>query len=564
VPARVRLRFPFAGWLAFRGALTVRELCWAAGLIACATAVPLLSHVLHGGFYLDDWLVVRPFGGGHGYAAIVSSARPVVDQPLLPYLLALPDWAFGDHASGFLAITVVLSALSALSLFVLLRVLSLERGPSLLISLLFVLLPAADSVRLWSTAGWNNLAVACFFFGLAATLKAVRVGCQAIWGVAGLALYAVSVLTYDVAAPAVLVSIVVLWRRGETRKALSWWAIDSAAVAGAIVYLRSRSFHPTLPVTAMPAHARQIARQAITIFRHSLLPWNLSAAVVAALLIGIGVLAALRWRLLPRSDRLAVRRWMLISVAGVFAVGVGYLAIIPAWSSYLPLNPGTGNRINILSAAGYAIAVYGVVSVLSYLVLLPRGATRLLSPAIVSAGLGFSLAVAYGAQLHQDARGWDTAAALQRWEVASIIDDFGAPPHGMTVYVFGAPIEYAPNVPVFDLSSGPGDLRIALELTWHDPTVLLDPVHPGTRWQCDPRGLVPYDPSVPPRLPPGIHGKDAIWFQSPYGPKFSAVYGKAEFLDLRTGAVQLIAGRQDCVRYRERFQPGPDPVTPAL
>ena len=87
-------------------------------------------------------------------------------------------------------------------------------------------------------------------------------------------------------------------------------------------------------------------------------------------------------------------------------------------------------------------------------------------------------------------------------------------------------------VPVFRHLDLFGAARVVLD----DPSVLAFPFYPRSGFDCGPGGLHPT--------------------RNGYGPRFGAPYGRAVFVDVRSGHSEPIDGREECRSASHSFRPG--------
>jgi hypothetical protein len=168
---------------------------------------------------------------------------------------------------------------------------------------------------------------------------------------------------------------------------------------------------------------------------------------------------------------------VIACLAAAAAAAVAFAMQVPS-ADLSPGLPGQHNRGNVAAAIGVMALVYGLVALAARLAL-PHRAT----PVAVAAGL--LVALGSVVQLRRDAAHWTASAAAQERVLAAV----GRPPRGSTVFTFRAPVATGPNVPVF---AAIWDLRGALALRQHDPTLNAYPVPPDTRVRCD-RGTIELD-----------------------------------------------------------------------
>ena len=183
-----------------------------------------------------------------------------------------------------------------------------------------------------------------------------------------LCLYALSVMFYEIAAGAILLSFVFYrWRAGCWRPALWRWAADVVVVGTILITVTSGSWNEPQPIGTVIRHAGTTADQAFVLLARMAEPYGSPGTTVVAVALGLvasaGAAVALRR---PAGDPLGgqLRRWLLTALAGVAAVAVGYAIFVPADpNSYAPLQPGQHNRVNGLAAVGFVVLIYALAMV---------------------------------------------------------------------------------------------------------------------------------------------------------------------------------------------------------
>jgi hypothetical protein len=468
----------------------------AAGLgLALLTLLMCAPHIRHGGFYYDDWAVVAlgrfPSPGGllHGLW-LNYGQRP--GQVL--YYAAL-DELFGPHAPFRLALAASMVLLEATCLYALLRRLGLAARHAGSIAALTLTFPFSDSVWLWGILSLTSLAIAASLLGVIIALRALESHGSRAFALhaASLALYVVSILSYEVFAVAGSLAGLLYVRAVGFRRARARWALDVVAIGTALLVARTvlpidvATPSQTQSPAGMAAHAGLIAREGARLAGAALLPFGgVSPWVGTGLLATVlAVAVALRSRL-PAADaaRPELARWLAIAGAGALIAVASWIVYVPATDHYSPGAAGTVNRVNAAAAIGIAVLVY------SSLVLLARLLTRLLRlPAAAGGLLAVAATVALGgAYLERtatDARAWDTAAADQRRQLADLHRTLPRPGHSAVIFVFNAPQKVGPGIPVLNTTL---DLTSALRLSYASPTLLGVPVDGPPSVACGPRG----------------------------------------------------------------------------
>ena len=494
----------------------------ALGLAALGAAV-FGSQVAHGGFYWDDWQNAADvhFAGGFLDAFSQSAQRPVFGyRPVLTELLVLKHSLLDPSKPAEIAAAVGFGVLTAWALYALMRSLRAPRLESAAAAALLLVFPWADSTRIWPTASMDNLAAALFLLGALAAVAGLR---RRSWWLAGVSalLYLAAIWTYEVAAAPILASVLLNLAVAPRRAALRRFALDVAVVAVGLAVNLSGTTRRPRPLGDSLDHAWRMTGQLVTLLGRALIPVGSMPGWVGAavlLLAGAAVLAA-RVRL-PE-----LRRPLALVGLGAAGVAAGYVLYAPAESYYLPLGPGTLTRMNSFGAVGFAALVMGLVSLLARLLgRAPRTQAAVVAAICAAIGAGYVVKVAH------DERDWQRAAAEQGRVLAAIRHAAPRPPHGLRIYTFGAPSFAAPGVPVFSL---PFDLRSAAELEYDDRTLAAFPIRGRDVIECDAGALHP------------VGGT--------YGRFHGAPYGRALFVDVRSGRGIAIRSRGQCLAWRAKL-----------
>jgi hypothetical protein len=493
----------------------------------------LASHIRHGGFHSDDWSIGSGVHFDGYWDTVVGLSKVAPGRPVLVFLQPLPHVFFGLDAAAHLALAVVLAALTSLCFFAFLRALGVEAPHALGLALLSVVFPWAGSVRMWPTASVNNVALIAYFLGTIAALRALGIAgprrsrAIALHALAA-ALYVISVLTYQVAPAAILLSGLLYRTRFSWRALRGRWLLDVGLVLVALVV----SFVATSHVRNVGSLQGRISdvphfvRDGLSIFAAGFLPRDISspATKLFVLALAVAVVAASAWR--ARECKMGeLRQWLQRGTAAAAAVGLGYITFLG--SSLLPLSPGLDDRVNTFAAFGFVGATYSVLALVALLI----GAGRGRAPAAILAFAALLVGVGWIQRVRDDAARYDATSARQRDELARLRAALPQPPHGSTLFTFGYPAQSAPGMPIFAKA---WDLSGAVRLRWNDPSLDAFPIYR--------RGVSCGRSKIRPLQ---------------LGPQYGAAYGNAVFVDLSGGHVQRIRSRGECLRARDTFEPGP-------
>ena len=513
---------------------------------ACALVLALVAlaafgpHVAAAGFLQDDWDLqsqsrFAPQPGLLGAYEQAASMRFFDYRPVVSLVFATTHELLGTDVSAHLALAAAIGVLVSVLVYRLLRELRLEPVHAGALALLALLYPFSDTTRLWAAGGVNNLGVVLYLLATLVALRGLRAGSAraAVALHAGaLALYVLSVLTYQVAAPLGLLSGLVYALRAPWRSVLPRWGLDIVAVAAATALVAFNAPRRIQTIDSQLAHALDIARESLSLLAWTAVPLGpprpVAVGAVALAVIAASLVVARRR---PPGDpvRADLRRWLGIAAAGALVVAAGYSIIAPANPFFLPLTPGTANRINGVPGLGLSILVYALAMLAGVLALGARRRAAL--PAIV---LSVVLALGYAVRLRESEAAWADSWRLQGEVLAALERGLPAGERaGATVYSFGHPIDAAPGIAVFRQL----DLRPALRVALGEPSVTGWPVLPRTTFACERDRVHPTN--------------------NRYGPPNGGPYGRAFFVDVTSGRTARIDSRSECLSATRSFRPGP-------
>jgi hypothetical protein len=470
-------------------------------LLAVVEAVLLGGHLLHAGLYTDDWSIaaIRHESGAVGlFNGLFASNR---ERPLGELYLAATSAVSGSdpHLHALCGLLTLLAATA--SVYLLLRRLSLSTRDAVSIVLLFMVFPFADASWLWYAASYSYLAIALAALGGVAALEGLRTkGASAlVYRVGALLLFAASVVTYQVAAGVICLSVLVYLPRTGRRRAVAFWLLDVCAVALAASLPRLMTGSAGLiadkvvTLSEQIEHAKLMADQSLTLLTAALVPFrgphrNVVLPIALAV-VCVGVLLAWRVRAEPELRR-RLRLLLLLCAAGGVVIVAAYAVYVPApINLYQPLGKGEENRVNVMASLGYAIVVYAVV------MLFATSVVRLLRrPLKWAPAIGLAIAVVvfvgYVSRTRRDIAAWDRAGTIQHQELAEL-RTAGRPLPSTTIYTFGGIGATAPGVYAFRVT---WDLSGAVQLLWNDATLHAYPIFLGTTVMCTATQVVPIGP----------------------------------------------------------------------
>jgi hypothetical protein len=477
-----------------------RELGIVGLLLTALTWLVFGSHIRHGGFYYDDWFIAsKELFHLHGPLDLLlpSSTNPGNRPLLLVYESAVHD-ALGLHQHAYAGFTALTATGLSLALFVTLRTAGLERLHAGAIACLALLFPYGDSTHLWFSATDATVSIALYLCGVTVALRGLaRNGRAAIaYHLAALALFAGSVLLYEIAAIAIMVTGALYWWRAGDRAALPRWAADVAVVVVLLFAFARNTGVPRLHgLSAITSHARTIYEQLLTLLTRTVFPLSASRTLIlvliALLLVGAREVS---WHLAAEDARRSqLTRWLWIVLAGFVLTAVAGTIFAPADPYYVPLQVGVGNRMNALPAVGLVIAAYGIFMICgtlaSCVVAFAGGRGKIADPrlaSVVAIVLTLLTGIRFAHLVRVDAGAYDLSSRYQTQLLDGLRAGVPRLDHHKTVFAFGGPAYTAPGVPVFAAS---WDLDGAAQIVYHDPTIDAYPVIPGSTLECAAQGV---------------------------------------------------------------------------
>jgi hypothetical protein len=506
----------------------------------------LLPHVQHGGFYSDDWGNAAAYHfEGWWRTSVYEWRHSIPARPILALLHPLPYALFGLDPTYHLALAVVLAALTSLSFYAFLRVLGIELPHALAMALLSLVFPWSGAAHLWPTGAMNNVAVIAYFLGSAAALRGLalwhaRRRDAIVFHLLAAALYLVSILTYEVAPAAILLSGLLYRTRFSWRALRVRWLLDAVLVLVPLaISLRvtSRVRHIG-SLTERVSDIPHFVGQALSLFASIFVPrdlssswgssWDVTSSAAGKLVVlaAAAVVIAAALARSGREDGRELRRWLYRSAWGAGGVAVAYVMFLG--SGLFPLfYPGLDDRIQTLAAFGFVVAAYSVVVLAALLV---AGGRRRVTAVIVSAGTVL-IGLGFIQRVRDDVTRYDSAATEQSFFLERLKIALPHPPAGSTIFTFGFPARSAPGVPIFQT---PSELRGAVDLRLSERSLRAIPIFR--------RGVSC-----------GRSGISALEF----GAEFTADYGHAVFVDVPTGRTRHIGSARACAQARKVFKPGP-------
>jgi hypothetical protein len=530
-----------------------REVLIVACVLVALGALFYGSHVLHGGFSIDDW----PHAAEVAYTPhpIANEWAGTASRPVLAIYMPFIYTIFGPNPWIHHLWSLFLAVCMSTALYAILRRFSIPRYDAVVISVLVLLFPWSDATRFWATASHINLAI---IFGLAGILLALRgLDCRPLGNTAShlyhlgaIALYALSVLTYEITAIALLLVGSLYFVRASARSSLFRWSADIMIIVACLAWNVANSTRSRLPFSSALDHAGEISDGALSLIARSSMPFGLSRTVPLVVLLAIAIGSVAAWRLLPAKHVIArdiLKRWLIMAGIGLVIAVAGWVLIIPANPYYNPNGLGVGDRINAVATIGIVIMIYAAAVLLATLIILVAKSVRFVpadqrTVGALSLIVAMAVAVGYANKIQDDQRTWNHAASDSTHVLEIVKYDVPSPGSGSTIYTFDYPGSEQWGIPIFTFS---WDLDYAVKLLFDDPSISAYPIVAGiNEMTCGRKAMGP---------------SGGEWSINVQG----SPYGSGVFVNATTGDAQRIFSPPECRAALRRFPPGPEVRVPS-
>lgn len=520
--------------------LSAREVLLASGALAILAALVLAPHILHGGFYLDDWADAAGFRyppGGQSFGNELSYFWEIFHyRPILVLYTPLKYFVFGTHIGWILAWTAFLAVLIGGLLYGVLRALGVPWFHAWPIAALTVVYPWFDSVRLWGSANPPPVSIALALAGLWVALWALRGRSWRVHLIAS-ALYLVSILTYEITLPLIAVFGGLYVLRAGWRTARVRWAMDLVVVAIGAIWDKTHTTRSISGLSGSLDHLREIVTGGGEIAGRTLVPLGAKphtgpalALLAVVLIVGLAVWISASERTAPKSGW-GLREWLLLAGGGLVVAALGWVVFIPADPYYTPTVFGETNRVNALAGLGLVIAAYAALGIVGTLV------ARLFRQRAWALPLTLMLACLLGAAyihvLERHIGLWDDAFRTETAAADRMQRRLPDLPPGTTVFTANYTAYLTLGVPIFAVT---WDLNGMIKLRYHDGSLMGYPVIEGEQLTC---------------------GRRAVVLRGAEGPVAEGPYGLVRLLDLGTGRHTAPRDRQGCTAVIGSYAPGP-------
>jgi hypothetical protein len=527
----------------------VREVCLLAVVLGGIAVLLYEPNAVHGGFLSDAWanLALYEFAPTRGFGHTLSyflEQSNISPRPLQAvYLLTLFE-VLGTHVGFWLTWQNATFVGMTLLLFLLLRKLSIGAFDAACIAVLVLVFPAFNSLHFWTAMIWAPLSIAMVLLGFILTLAgfdAERTRSKLLLHGCALILFVASLLLYEVTLPIMLASVLLYRLCVPWRTAAARWAVDCAVLIPIVlsVTVVSSTGHAETEAGILN-HASVIFDSSRVLFTTVVLPFNGTSWYLVALFCLVPATALLVYLRLPTSDpaRSALRTWLLVFVAGVLVVGLGYAIYAPGTDYYNPVSPGVGDRVNAVPSLGWVLILYSGAALAANLAFRGMPRARLLSSVGAAAACAL-IAIGWVKTVNSYSDAFTSAYAEDTRVLAMIKDVLPQPKAESTIWTFGQPVQFIPGVPVF---GNTWDMTGSVQLAFDDPSLTSLVAYPETTFDCT-------DDQVLPGGAYAVEGKP--------DPGFSSRYGRTYFIDTVSGRITQIQSRSQCREAAHEFHRAP-------
>lgn len=517
-------------------------------LVLTAVAAAVYGpNAIHGGFISDAWATHATYeftpnpGFFNGISRFLEEPNVSV-RPLLAVLLAGLNAIFGGHMGFWLTWLVATSVVMCAVLYLLLRRLSMAAVDAAAVAVLVLLFPAAGSLRLWAAMVASPVTITLALLGFLIALiafdrKNQRQGLT-LHGVS-LLFFVSSLLLYELALPVMLLSVLVYRLKVPWRPAIYRWLVDCAVLlilALTVTHSSNSGFMQSN--SGMLHHAHEIYGSLPELLATVILPFGGSHWYLSLLLALVPVIGGIvYWQLPPGAElRSDLRRWGTVMVGGVIIVLASYVIFVPALNYYVPMRVGIADRINAMPSIGWILLLYGGARMVGVLVFQGIPNRRLLAQGLAVLGCAL-LAVGWIKVLTAESDSYTGAFREDLRVLNTIQTALPEPTPESTIWTFGQPVLYAPEIPVF---GNTWDMTTSVQLQYDDPTLASYVALPGTVWNCKANEVEP-----------------TVSYTPEEAAAVASEYGKTYFMDTTTGEYEAIESQAECRRAINSFELAP-------
>src|SRR3954452_3083682 len=308
------------------------ELAIAWALLLVLGIAVFLPNVRDSGFSTDDWANAALSLQGSKGSVLSAYAHVTPYRPVLILYVPLTYWVFGTHMGLHLAWSVGLGVLVSAMLYGVLRECALPRIHAGAVAGLVLLFPWADSTRFWPTASMASLSIAIALAGLWVALAALRRGSGWRWHAGAIALYLLSILTYELTALLIAAAGLLYIARAGWRAARWRWAADLVAIGVAAIWNSTHTPRPQkFGAGALWHHFSLIVTEGGKVLARSAQPLGTPRTALVLIVLALVAAEVAGGATAPPHTRpgASLRPWLPLLVAGLVVTAAGWLIFVP-------------------------------------------------------------------------------------------------------------------------------------------------------------------------------------------------------------------------------------------
>jgi len=446
------------------------------------------------GFYSDDWSFLGNFSLSHNQSLVglikTATTANTLMRPMQNIYDAVLYFLFGTNPLGYQLVNTGVFVCIILILYSILRQLKTPRIIALTVPLVYAFLPNYSTDRFWYASFQANLSLLFFLISFYAGIKALSIKTvrTVLWKVLSILSLLLSALSYEVALPLALVSVVLFWNPMERLKkkenGLQGHGVFIIITFVALIYIFIFKAMTTTRLVKLDyitngIHLIQSVIKLNVIDLGIKLPYVLGEILsryANPLMLGLAGLLFITIFLYlytqvskPLVDfpkRIVFANFTLLSIIIFF---LGY-SIFFTNTNIGFSSSGIDNRVVLAAAIGVALAFVGGIGLVSSF--LPDKYARWLFCVFISliATSGFLI-------INTIANFWGVAYQRDQTVLADIHQHFPVMPKGSTLILDGVCSYDGPGI-VFESQ---WDLLGALQVMYHDPKLRADIVTPRLR-----------------------------------------------------------------------------------
>lgn len=479
-----------------------RDVLLDSAFLSIIMLISMILYIHQIGFYSDDWSFLGNFSVSPDqslWGLIQTAFTPnTLMRPVQNIYDALLFWLFGTEPLGYQLVNAGVLIGITVMFYLIMRQLKMPRIIAVSLPLVFALLPNYSTDRFWFAVFQANLSMLFYFISLFAAIRAVSFNTvwSSHWKVVSIVSLILSALSYEIALPLSLLTILILLNPFEVistiverkKQTVQKDVVFIAVILISLVYI---FLFKTKTTTRLNDHLdfQFIATMITSAFQVNYGTWVLQiphiwgqaiSLYATPVMLGVAVVLyiAIFWFLFYVLTRPKAvfpgTGWMLkMSLSGFVVFLLGYAIFFT--NNQVGFSPtGIDNRVAIAAAIGVAMTLIGGAGF--FIRLLPQTigkAVFALFVALVCTG-GFLV-------INTIATFWSKAYQSSQIILADIYDRHPKLPSNSTLILDGV-CPYVGPAPVFE---APWDLKGALQAHYKDASLKGDIVTPRMKVKGD-------------------------------------------------------------------------------